>query len=105
MSKAIPSKTNRSIVEQKTLSMPAGYSDVRVGIVELLNAARQAAARNAAFAERADGYPASPQRRHLRRHVASRLPRPWRQRERQSLLGGAPPLKVAPKVAHALPRT
>ena len=46
MNKAIPSKFNRSMVEQKTSPMPAGYSDVRSGIVELLNAARQAAARN-----------------------------------------------------------
>ena len=46
MNKAIPSKSNRSMVEQKTSPMPAGYSDVRSGIVELLNAARQAAARN-----------------------------------------------------------
>jgi hypothetical protein len=46
MSKAAPSKTSRSIVEQKASSLPAGYADVRSGIVELLNAARQAAARN-----------------------------------------------------------
>lgn len=46
MSKVISSKTNRSIIEQKASSVPADYVDVRSGIVELLNAARQAAARN-----------------------------------------------------------
>ena len=46
MSKAAPQKTSRSVVEQKVSAVPAGYVDVRTGIVELLNAARQAAARN-----------------------------------------------------------
>jgi predicted nuclease of restriction endonuclease-like (RecB) superfamily len=38
--------TKRSLPEQKVPSVPAGYIDVRSGIVELLNAARQVAARN-----------------------------------------------------------
>ncbi|OGB29614.1 MAG: hypothetical protein A3F78_00375 [Burkholderiales bacterium RIFCSPLOWO2_12_FULL_61_40] len=46
MSKATPQKTSRSAVEQKASTVPAGYVDVRSGIVELLHAARQAAARN-----------------------------------------------------------
>jgi predicted nuclease of restriction endonuclease-like (RecB) superfamily len=46
MSKATPQKSSRTVVEQKVSAVPAGYVDVRIGIVELLNAARQAAARN-----------------------------------------------------------
>ncbi|PHV10975.1 PDDEXK nuclease domain-containing protein [Chitinimonas sp. BJB300] len=46
MSKAAPPKPRRSVVEQKAPTVPVGYIDVRSGIVELLNAARQAAARN-----------------------------------------------------------
>jgi hypothetical protein len=39
-------KSSRSGVAQKAPTAPAGYVDVRTGIVELLNAARQAAARS-----------------------------------------------------------
>ncbi len=46
MSKAISQKANRSVVEQTASAVPTGYVDVRSGIVELLNAARHAAARN-----------------------------------------------------------
>ena len=46
MSKAAPSNLSRSVAERKTPNPPAGYVDVRSGIVELLNAARQAAARS-----------------------------------------------------------
>ena len=46
MSKAVPQKSSRGAVDQKASAVPAGYVDVRSGIVELLNAARQAAARN-----------------------------------------------------------
>ena len=46
MSKVTPQKFSRGVVEQKVSAVPAGYVDVRTGIVELLNAARQAAARN-----------------------------------------------------------
>ena len=46
MSNATPQKSSRGVVEQKASAVPAGYVDVRIGIVELLNAARQAAARN-----------------------------------------------------------
>jgi predicted nuclease of restriction endonuclease-like (RecB) superfamily len=46
MSNAVSQKANRSVVEQKASAVPTGYFDVRSGIVELLNAARQAAARN-----------------------------------------------------------
>ena len=46
VSKAIPQKSNRSVAAQKTPAVPAGYVDVRTGIVELLNATRQAAARS-----------------------------------------------------------
>lgn len=46
MSKASPQKSSRSFVERKSSALPAGYVDVRSGIVELLHAARQAAARH-----------------------------------------------------------
>jgi hypothetical protein len=48
MSKTTPPKTSGSLVEPKVpkATVPAGYADVRSSIVELLNAARQAAARN-----------------------------------------------------------
>ena len=46
MNKANPQKFNCEVVEQKASAVPAGYVDVRIGIVELLNVARQAAARN-----------------------------------------------------------
>lgn len=46
MNKATPQKFNCDVVEQKASAVPAGYVDVRIGIVELLNVARQAAARN-----------------------------------------------------------
>lgn len=46
MSEAISQKTSRSVVEQQAPAVPTGYVDVRSGIVELLHAARQAAARN-----------------------------------------------------------
>ncbi len=46
MSKATPQKSKHSVVAQKPPTVPTGYTDVRSGIVELLNAARQAAARN-----------------------------------------------------------
>lgn len=46
MPKTTQPKAGRSVVAQKALALPAGYVDVRSGIVELLNAARLAAARN-----------------------------------------------------------
>lgn len=47
MNKVTPQKSSRGVVvEQKASAVPAGYEDVRIGIVELLNVARQAAARN-----------------------------------------------------------
>jgi hypothetical protein len=46
MSKATPQKSIRGAIKQKTSALPAGYLEFRIGIVELLNAARQAAARN-----------------------------------------------------------
>jgi predicted nuclease of restriction endonuclease-like (RecB) superfamily len=46
MKKATSPQSTRRVVEQKTSPMPAGYSNVRIGIVELLNAARQATARH-----------------------------------------------------------
>lgn len=46
MSKAIPQKSSRGVVEQKASAVPAGCVDVRSAIIELLNAARQTAARN-----------------------------------------------------------
>ncbi len=42
MSKAVPSNPGQSAVARKASAVPAGYGDVRSGIVELLNAARQA---------------------------------------------------------------
>jgi DUF1016 N-terminal domain len=46
MSKATPAKPTRNLMEPKAITLLAGYADVRSSIVELLNAARQAAARN-----------------------------------------------------------
>lgn len=46
MSKATPKKRNQSVAEQKSPALPTGYLDVHSGIIELLNAARQAAAQN-----------------------------------------------------------
>jgi predicted nuclease of restriction endonuclease-like (RecB) superfamily len=46
MSKATPQQSRPAVVEQKAPAAPAGYLDVRIAIVELLNAARQAAARH-----------------------------------------------------------
>lgn len=46
VSKVPPKKSSRSAVTAKSSAAPAGYVDVCSGIVELLNAARQAAARN-----------------------------------------------------------
>jgi predicted nuclease of restriction endonuclease-like (RecB) superfamily len=48
MSKTTPTKTSPNPVEPKVpkATVPAGYADVRSSIVDLLNAARQAAARN-----------------------------------------------------------
>lgn len=46
MNKATPQKSNCDVVEHKASAVPAGYLEVRIGIVELLNVARQAAARN-----------------------------------------------------------
>jgi hypothetical protein len=46
MPKTTQPKAGRSVVAQKALTLPAGYVDVRSGIVELLNAARLTAARN-----------------------------------------------------------
>lgn len=46
MSKTTPPYSTPSPVAQKAPTLPAGYGDVCSGIVELLNAARQAAARN-----------------------------------------------------------
>jgi predicted nuclease of restriction endonuclease-like (RecB) superfamily len=45
MSKATLPSTSRKLAEPK-VALPAGYADVRTSIVKLLNAARQAAARN-----------------------------------------------------------
>jgi len=41
-----PSNPRRSVVQRKAPALPAGYVDVRTGIVELLNTARLTAARN-----------------------------------------------------------
>ena len=46
MSKATPQKSIRSVAAQKVPALPTAYVDVRTGIVELLNATRQAAARS-----------------------------------------------------------
>lgn len=46
MPKTTQPKVGRSVVAQKALALPAGYVDVRSGIVELLNVARLTAARN-----------------------------------------------------------
>jgi hypothetical protein len=46
MSKTMSPHSTPSAVAQKAPTLPAGYGDVCSGIVELLNAARQAAARN-----------------------------------------------------------
>lgn len=46
MSKATPKKSNRDVRPQKASTVPVAYIDVRSGIVELLNAARQTATRN-----------------------------------------------------------
>lgn len=46
MKNPTPFHVGPRIMENKALHPPAGYGDVRSGIVELLNAARQAAARN-----------------------------------------------------------
>jgi predicted nuclease of restriction endonuclease-like (RecB) superfamily len=46
MSKATSPISSRTLVEPKAASLPVGYAGVRSSIVELLNAARQAAARN-----------------------------------------------------------
>jgi predicted nuclease of restriction endonuclease-like (RecB) superfamily len=46
MSKTTPANTSRNLAVPKASALPAGYVDVRSSIVELLNAARQAAARN-----------------------------------------------------------
>jgi DUF1016 N-terminal domain len=46
MSKATSPNTSRKLMEPKAVSLPAGYTDVRSSIVDLLNAARQATARN-----------------------------------------------------------
>ncbi len=46
MSKATPQVSSRSVMEQKMSAGPAGYMDVRSGIIELINAARHTAARN-----------------------------------------------------------
>lgn len=46
MIKAVLQKLKHSVVEQKLLTVPMGYLDICSGIVELLNSARQTAARN-----------------------------------------------------------
>jgi predicted nuclease of restriction endonuclease-like (RecB) superfamily len=46
MRKTTPPDTSGNLVKPNVATMPAGYVDVRSSIVELLNAARQAAARN-----------------------------------------------------------
>ncbi len=46
MSKSSPKKSSPSVVKPKSSALPAGYVAVCSGIVDLLNAARQAAARN-----------------------------------------------------------
>jgi hypothetical protein len=46
MRKVTLPKSSRGVALEKASALPAGYTDVRIGIVELLNSARQAVARN-----------------------------------------------------------
>jgi DUF1016 N-terminal domain len=46
MRKTTPTNTSRNLTAPKAAALPSWYADVRSSIVELLNAARQAAARN-----------------------------------------------------------